>query len=518
MNKLFLLAISFTLIFGIAVILTGCIPQGEAQSHFNKAYVFMDMGMYRESMIELNNGAKIMENDKSTKNTFIPSLLKGIIYIKDCDYEDAEKELKRSLELNPADRSTRYLLSLAYIKTNNFDAALKMFDNDKDEFGANFVKGMIYYEKGEYAKSTDSVSSALSDLQGGQLGFKNTKDDSMAAFKKDFEFLGYIILGKAYDKLNENDEAIRCFSESEKIYPMNKLSDIYLDISTIRKKQAVDDNSDLHVAVGWDLFLLKEYDEAEKECLKAIKLNGANGLAYNDLAVIYMEKGNYNDAESILKDALKLKNVSAVESDLYTNLGKVFLKQNKFNEAKQCFLAAIKTNPEEANVQKYYELSDLLSLPQDEINGTTYKSAGDLYVQLDDINNAIIIYNKSLAIKPDYAEAINNLGYAYYLDGAIDEAISQYNKAIKVNGNYLKAYYNLAIAYKKNGQYKDAAIALNKAIAMDASVSQYHVDLAYIYWQSGDYKNARGEFEKAIKTSNNEDERSVLKKIAGVIG
>ena len=46
------------------------------------------------------------------------------------------------------------------------------------------------------------------------------------------------------------------------------------------------------------------------------------------------------------------------------------------------------------------------------------------------LEEAIEAYNKALAIKPDYAEAYNNMGIALKDQGKLEEAIEAYNKAL----------------------------------------------------------------------------------------
>jgi tetratricopeptide (TPR) repeat protein len=49
------------------------------------------------------------------------------------------------------------------------------------------------------------------------------------------------------------------------------------------------------------------------------------------------------------------------------------------------------------------------------------------------INKAIEAYNKALALKPNYAEALNNKGNACHELGKLEDAIEAYNKALSLN-------------------------------------------------------------------------------------
>ena len=57
-------------------------------------------------------------------------------------------------------------------------------------------------------------------------------------------------------------------------------------------------------------------------------------------------------------------------------------------------------------------------------------------------------YNKALAIKPDYAEAYNNMGDALKEQGKLEEAIEAYNKALAIKPDYAEAYTTWALLSK----------------------------------------------------------------------
>jgi tetratricopeptide (TPR) repeat protein len=50
----------------------------------------------------------------------------------------------------------------------------------------------------------------------------------------------------------------------------------------------------------------------------------------------------------------------------------------------------------------------------------------------DKLEEAIEAYNKALAIKPDHAEAYNNMGITLKEQGKLEEAIEAYNKALAI--------------------------------------------------------------------------------------
>jgi tetratricopeptide (TPR) repeat protein len=59
---------------------------------------------------------------------------------------------------------------------------------------------------------------------------------------------------------------------------------------------------------------------------------------------------------------------------------------------------------------------------------------------------AIEHYEQALRIKPDYAEAHNNLGVALMELGRTQDAIAQYEQALRINPNFSEAQKGLARA------------------------------------------------------------------------
>ena len=61
-------------------------------------------------------------------------------------------------------------------------------------------------------------------------------------------------------------------------------------------------------------------------------------------------------------------------------------------------------------------------------------------------------YEQALRIKPDYAEAHNNLGIALAQTGKIEEAIAHYEQALRIKPDYAEAHNNLGIALAQTGK------------------------------------------------------------------
>ena len=65
---------------------------------------------------------------------------------------------------------------------------------------------------------------------------------------------------------------------------------------------------------------------------------------------------------------------------------------------------------------------------------------GAVYKSLQQYDNAIGSFTQAVRLKPDYAEAYNNLGAACHDARRYDDAIFSYSKAIEHNTDFFEAY------------------------------------------------------------------------------
>ena len=79
---------------------------------------------------------------------------------------------------------------------------------------------------------------------------------------------------------------------------------------------------------------------------------------------------------------------------------------------------------------------------------------------------------KALTLKPDYAEAYNNMGNAFKDLAQPEEAMASYTKASSLKPDYAEAYFNMGNTLKAQGKLEDAIEAYNKAIAIKPNYAE----------------------------------------------
>jgi tetratricopeptide (TPR) repeat protein len=102
---------------------------------------------------------------------------------------------------------------------------------------------------------------------------------------------------------------------------------------------------------------------------------------------------------------------------------------------------------------------------------------GIAYHQMLDLDHARKCYEDALKIKPNYFEAINNLGTVYYAKKNYRRAISWYNRALRVDGDTPRAasvYMNRGTAWFSRKQYQKAMDDYQVAVRLEPDIFEHH--------------------------------------------
>jgi len=102
---------------------------------------------------------------------------------------------------------------------------------------------------------------------------------------------------------------------------------------------------------------------------------------------------------------------------------------------------------------------------------------GIAYHQLNELGYARKAYQQALKLKPDYAEAMNNMGAVYYALKSYRRAISWYGKALKQDSTSQRAasyYMNLGTAWFTRKNFTKGMENYQIAVKLDPEVLEHH--------------------------------------------
>jgi tetratricopeptide (TPR) repeat protein len=161
----------------------------------------------------------------------------------------------------------------------------------------------------------------------------------------------------------------------------------------------------------------KNYSAAIKDAFKAIKLNPKIALFYNNRGYIYQSWGNYDSAIADFKKAIELE---PTYHNAMKNISVLLIAKNKLKEA---MLFANKSIELDSTKEDYWN------------------NRGNVFFALNDFGNAEKDYQKSVAIKYNYARGLHNIGVLKLKQNQIDDAINYFNLALQQNDKFVDSYF-----------------------------------------------------------------------------
>ena len=119
-------------------------------------------------------------------------------------------------------------------------------------------------------------------------------------------------------------------------------------------------------------------------------------------------------------------------------------------------------------------------------------------VQLGMSDLAIVALKKVISIKPNYADAYNNISVALKDKGELDEAVEACKKAISLNPNYATAYSNLGNVLVEQYKFEEALEAYNKSISINPNYADAYYNLGNALRDQGKFDESINAFNKAL--------------------
>jgi len=139
-----------------------------------------------------------------------------------------------------------------------------------------------------------------------------------------------------------------------------------------------------------------------------------------------------------------------------------------------------------------------------------YNSHGTAKLEKRDWDGAIADFTKAIELKPDFAEAFNNRGYARAFKGSmsfvvrrdesdLNAAIADLTSAIKLKPDYAEAYRNRGVAKGFKKDYGGAIADFTEAIRLKPDFKLAYIGRGASEIWSGDFDVAIADFTKIIQ-------------------
>jgi tetratricopeptide (TPR) repeat protein len=142
-----------------------------------------------------------------------------------------------------------------------------------------------------------------------------------------------------------------------------------------------------------------------------------------------------------------------------------------------------------------------------------YPDGPDLYLflgiallRLRDPQAAELNIKRALALRPDHVEARTLLGWIQLeIHGDFDAAIEEYSEVVRIRPDLAEAYNNLGVAQKRKGELNKAAASFNRALALNPDHSEALSNRGWVFAEENKWTDARRDFEGALKINPADD-------------
>lgn len=425
------------------------INDADATAHVELARWCMEEKLISQALFEINRAIKI---DATQLDYY---LLAAGLYRRVMDTENEMKLYKGALNTSLVKKEAIYLqMGELYEKLNRMPEAIEAY-NSAVKAAPNQITplvklGRMYYQCGYYEQLETAYSNAS------RISTRDTDVallEGMLLFKKGE-------LSKAEERLNE-----------------------ILDDNSGEEEWKLEFHKDeIYSTLGVINVLQKNYNNASKYFYAAIENAPYKASGWINLAALYLMSRDYTTAEWLIKESMErapvsampylagayalwgqnktdnalksLQDASKMETDnilINFALGQFYFSKGDFSQAQKIFSEIIKRKPlipaclyylglcsfyannfpEAAIYFKVY----LTKLANEKPSPADYSMTGIAYLSAKQTNTARFWFDQALAINPQFAPALNGIGYIEYLSKNTENAINQFKKVLALYPN-----------------------------------------------------------------------------------
>gem|GEM_PF-2578080 len=332
-----------------------------ATAHLNEGLVHHNNGHYDEAIICFNRALFLNRDFAEAYNA------RGLTYYKQHQYNKALRDYDRAIQLKADFAEAYHNRGLVHHKFGRYDEALQDYGRAiqlKADFAeAYHNRGLVCYTLGRYDEALQDYDQALrlkpddpeiiwlreqaSELLRNQRSIPTTLRSSQHTLKADFAEAHYE-QGLEYYTLGCYDEALR---------------------DCDRAIQLKADFAEAYYGRGGVYYALGRYDEALQDCDRVIQLKADFAEAHCDRGLICYTLGRYDEA---LRDCDRAIQLKADFAEAHYNRGLVCYALGRYDEALQNYDQALCLKPDDPEIIRLREQASELLQNQQSIPTTQH--------------------------------------------------------------------------------------------------------------------------------------------------
>ena len=472
-----------------------------------------------EKAVEMLKSAVAHSDDNFTYRMTLAGLYRNLgMYGEASDsYEELVKRYPDKSELN-------YYLADALTQEGEIGAAIDAYNVLESTMGMNETLSLQKFKLYQTLKQPDKAFEEIEKLANkypmnaryrllmGDLHLENEETEkALACYQKAHEIdpddPRYIVsMANYYDQTDDKEAAeqeIRDALVNEKLDVETKVGILSRYVQRLQQTQQGIENAnslfqtlldqhpedtELKLMYGSLLMAQQKEEEAKFQFQLVTEMEPSNEGAWQQLLNISL-KGE--DIPEVIRICTRCKELFPEAPEYYFYLGIGYYMQEKYQESLDTYYAGLKIIPEGNGVVK----------------SNFYGQIGDLYYQMEKMDEAYKAYDEALKYNENNAPVLNNYSYFLTLDKKdLKKAERMAAQCIKLepdNATYLDTY---AWVFFVQGNYTLAKIYIENALSKDKTNSAELVDhYGDILYMSGEKDKALEQWKKAKEMGKDTD-------------
>ena len=472
-----------------------------------------------EKAVAMRRSAVAHSDDNFTYRMTLAGLYRNLgMYGEASDsYEELVKRYPDKSELN-------YYLADALTQEGEIGAAIDAYNVLESTMGMNETLSLQKFKLYQTLKQPDKAFEEIEKLANkypmnaryrllmGDLHLENEETEkALACYQKAHEIdpddPRYIVsMANYYDQTGDKEAAeqeIRDALVNEKLDVETKVGILSRYVQRLQQTQQGIENAnslfqtlldqhpedtELKLMYGSLLMAQQKEEEAKFQFQLVTEMEPSNEGAWQQLLNISL-KGE--DIPEVIRICTRCKELFPEAPEYYFYLGIGYYMQEKYQESLDTYYAGLKIIPEGNGVVK----------------SNFYGQIGDLYYQMEKMDEAYKAYDEALKYNENNAPVLNNYSYFLTLDKKdLKKAERMAAQCIKLepdNATYLDTY---AWVFFVQGNYTLAKIYIENALSKDKTNSAELVDhYGDILYMSGEKDKALEQWKKAKEMGKDTD-------------
>ena len=227
-------------------------------------------------------------------------------------------------------------------------------------------------------------------------------------------------------------------------------------------------------------FKAGDFEGAAQNCRTVLAAEPKHAEAHHILAVTAHKVGRPAEAIALARQAIAIEANNPVYLNTFGFLSRI---SRKYEDSATALLRAIELKPDYADA---------------------HNNLGIVYAERGDLPKAEASYQEALRHRAEFPEAQNNLGNLFYRMGRLDEAVTAFDVATTLRPAYAEAHTSQGDAFVNQGEADKALDAYRKAVEAAPDSINAWFKFANALYQKEDYERAMLAYRKCVDINPNQ--------------